>query len=141
MTPPEPALSVLIVDDDKSMRASLVDLLEAAGWLQQARRDGRLQSWSLDLIQGLPGQSLAGWREQLQQAIALQPPHLSVYDLIVRLAAAVFGAAKFGFLAICAVNPLGWALSALALYVTCRAVLFRACPNKTPPTREGAIPT
>ena len=65
----------------------------------------------------------------------------SVYDLIVRLAAAVFGAAKFGFLAICAVNPLGWALSALALYVTCRAVLFRACPNKTPPTREGVMPT
>ena len=59
------------------------DLLEAAGWLQQAQRSGRLQSWSLDLIQGLPGQSLAGWREQLEQAIALQPPHLSVYDLIV----------------------------------------------------------
>ncbi len=61
----------------------------------------------------------------------------SAYDLIVRLAAAVFGAARFGFLAICAVNPLGWALSALALYVTCRAVLFRACPSKTPSAREG----
>ncbi len=60
-----------------------VDLLEAAGWLQQAQRNGRLQSWSLDLIQGLPGQTLSGWREQLEQAIALQPPHLSVYDLIV----------------------------------------------------------
>ena len=59
------------------------DLLEAAGWLQQAQRSGRLGSWSLDLIQGLPGQTLAGWREQLHQAIALQPPHLSVYDLIV----------------------------------------------------------
>ena len=59
------------------------DLLEAAGWLQQAQRSGRLQSWSLDLIQGLPGQTLSGWREQLEQAIALQPPHLSVYDLIV----------------------------------------------------------
>ena len=59
------------------------DLLEAAGWLQQARRDGRLQSWSLDLIQGLPGQTLPAWQEQLEQAIALEPPHLSVYDLIV----------------------------------------------------------
>ena len=59
------------------------DLLEAAGWLQQAQRSGRLQSWSLDLIQGLPGQTLPGWREQLEQALALQPPHLSVYDLIV----------------------------------------------------------
>ncbi len=59
------------------------DLLEAAGWLQQAQRSGRLQSWSLDLIQGLPGQTVEGWREQLEQAIALEPPHLSVYDLIV----------------------------------------------------------
>ena len=41
------------------------DLLEAADWLQQAQRSGRLQSWSLDLIQGLPGQTLSGWREQL----------------------------------------------------------------------------
>jgi coproporphyrinogen III oxidase-like Fe-S oxidoreductase len=59
------------------------DLLEAAGWLRQAQANGRLQSWSLDLIQGLPGQNLAGWQEQLHQAIALRPPHLSVYDLIV----------------------------------------------------------
>ncbi|MBM5819366.1 MAG: radical SAM protein, partial [Cyanobacteria bacterium K_DeepCast_150m_m2_101] len=64
-------------------RHRCADLLEAAGWLQQAQRGGRLQSWSLDLIQGLPGQTLSGWQEQLEQAIALQPPHLSVYDLIV----------------------------------------------------------
>jgi oxygen-independent coproporphyrinogen-3 oxidase len=57
--------------------------LEAAGWLQQAQGSGRLASWSLDLIQGLPGQSREDWHGQLQQAIALQPPHLSVYDLIV----------------------------------------------------------
>ncbi|WP_071673834.1 sigma-54-dependent transcriptional regulator [Nioella nitratireducens] len=36
MTPPDTALSVLVVDDDKSMRASLVDLLEAAGWRTEA---------------------------------------------------------------------------------------------------------
>ena len=60
-----------------------VDLLEAAGWLRQAQRNGRLQSWSLDLIQAVPGQTLAGWQEQLAQAIALKPPHLSIYDLIV----------------------------------------------------------
>jgi putative MATE family efflux protein len=62
----------------------------------------------------------------------------SAYDLFVRLAAAIFGAARFGFRAICAVNPLGWALSALALYVTCRAVLFQACSRKAPSAREGA---
>ena len=57
------------------------DLLEAADWLAQSRRSGALNSWSLDLIQGLPGQDLGHWRGQLRQAIALAPPHLSVYDL------------------------------------------------------------
>ncbi len=59
------------------------DLLEAASWLQQARLHGDLRSWSLDLIQGLPQQDLAHWRGQLEQALALSPPHLSIYDLIV----------------------------------------------------------
>ena len=59
------------------------DLLQAAAWLAAARCRGELASWSLDLIQGLPGQDLAAWDAQLAQAIALGPPHLSVYDLIV----------------------------------------------------------
>ena len=59
------------------------DLLRAASWLYQARQGGDLASWSLDLIQGLPEQGLAAWRQQLAQAVALAPPHLSIYDLII----------------------------------------------------------
>jgi putative oxygen-independent coproporphyrinogen III oxidase len=59
------------------------DLLEAAAWLAEARRQGRLRSWSLDLIQGLPEQTLDHWGGQLEQALALAAPHLSIYDLIV----------------------------------------------------------
>ena len=59
------------------------DLLEAATWLQAARAQGQLVSWSLDLIQGLPGATAEQWQQQLDQALALDPPHLSVYDLIV----------------------------------------------------------
>ena len=59
------------------------DLLQASGWLADAQRRGQLASWSLDLIQGLPGMGLEAWRFQLQQAIAQAPPHLSVYDLII----------------------------------------------------------
>jgi oxygen-independent coproporphyrinogen-3 oxidase len=59
------------------------DLREAAGWLGRARRRGELASWSLDLIQGLPRQGLAHWDGQLAEAIALEPPHLSVYDLSI----------------------------------------------------------
>ncbi|MEB3266853.1 MAG: radical SAM family heme chaperone HemW [Cyanobacteriota bacterium] len=58
-------------------------VLEAADWLEGARRQGRLRSWSLDLLQGLPGQGPTAWLHQLQQALALEPPHVSVYDLII----------------------------------------------------------
>ena len=59
------------------------DLIEAASWLAQAQAQGELRSWSLDLIQALPGQQLEHWRSQLLQATALQPPHLSIYDLTI----------------------------------------------------------
>lgn len=68
---------------DLGRRHRRADLLEAAGWLRRAQSHGRLQSWSLDLIQALPGQDLPRWRAQLEQAIGLEPPHLSIYDLIV----------------------------------------------------------
>jgi putative oxygen-independent coproporphyrinogen III oxidase len=68
---------------DLGRRHRAADLLEAAGWLREAQRRGALRSWSLDLLQALPGQDPQRWREQLAQAIALEPPHLSIYDLIV----------------------------------------------------------
>jgi oxygen-independent coproporphyrinogen-3 oxidase len=64
-------------------RHSRADLLEAAAWLAEARQRGQLRSWSLDLIQGLPEQTLDNWGGQLDQALALEAPHLSIYDLIV----------------------------------------------------------
>ena len=59
------------------------DLLEACEWMDDAYRSGELSSWSLDLIQSLPGQTLAGWEHQLDRAIACGSPHISIYDLSV----------------------------------------------------------
>jgi oxygen-independent coproporphyrinogen-3 oxidase len=64
-------------------RHRLADLLQATAWLRRAEARAELASWSLDLIQSLPGQGLAHWQQQLEAAVAQQPPHLSVYDLIV----------------------------------------------------------
>jgi oxygen-independent coproporphyrinogen-3 oxidase len=38
---------------------------------------------SFDLIAGLPGQTLAGWQQNVDRALALQPEHLSFYLLEV----------------------------------------------------------
>jgi putative oxygen-independent coproporphyrinogen III oxidase len=40
-------------------------------------------NWSLDLMSGLPGQTLAMWRESLELAIEAGSTHLSVYDLTI----------------------------------------------------------
>ncbi|MDN5345509.1 MAG: hypothetical protein PWQ18_1623 [Clostridia bacterium] len=47
-----------------------------------ARRAG-FNNINLDLIFGLPGQTLASWRATLKEALALQPEHMAVYSLQV----------------------------------------------------------
>ena len=59
------------------------DVFEACHWMQRFLRDGRLRSWSLDLIRNLPNQNDGAWADVLSQAVELQPPHLSIYDLSV----------------------------------------------------------
>lgn len=48
-----------------------------------AARKAKLANLSLDLIYGLPGQTLAGWRDTVEHALALGPEHLSCYGLKV----------------------------------------------------------
>jgi oxygen-independent coproporphyrinogen-3 oxidase len=46
-------------------------------------RDAGFANVSFDLIAGLPGQTLAGWQHNIQQALDLVPEHLSFYLLEV----------------------------------------------------------
>lgn len=55
---------------------------QAIGAFQAARRAG-FTNISLDLMYGLPGQTVAGWRETLRTALALGPEHLSMYQLTI----------------------------------------------------------
>jgi putative oxygen-independent coproporphyrinogen III oxidase len=57
-----------------------VDLVQQAG----------ISNYSLDLISGLPTQTLEDWQASLGAAIALNPTHLSTYDLTLE-AGTVFG--------------------------------------------------
>ena len=47
-----------------------------------ARRAG-FSNLNIDLIYGIPGQTLAGWKETLTASVALQPEHVSLYALTV----------------------------------------------------------
>jgi len=57
-----------------------------ASCLARCRR--RVASMSLDLMFGVPGESLAAWQADLQQALEHQPDHLSLYALTLEKGAA-----------------------------------------------------
>lgn len=46
-------------------------------------RQVEVPDWSLDLISGLPTQTLEQWQESLTAAIQLAPTHISCYDLTI----------------------------------------------------------
>ena len=56
---------------------------EAIGAAVHLARGAGFESVSLDLIYGLPGQSLASWQRTLEHAIALETDHISCYALTV----------------------------------------------------------
>lgn len=66
---------------------------------EQARRSVRLareagfHTVSIDLIYGLPGQSPAEWRRDLEEAVRLAPDHISCYQLTIH-EATYFGRQK-----------------------------------------------
>jgi len=48
----------------------------------QRCREAGFRNISIDLMYGLPGETLDAWEEDLRQAIALHPEHISAYHLI-----------------------------------------------------------
>ena len=64
-----------LIDRDHSAS----DAQNAIGWA----RDAGFDNFSLDLMFGLPRQSVDGWEKSLHAAFALNVPHLSLYGLIV----------------------------------------------------------
>lgn len=53
--------------------------VQAVAWARKAK----FKNISLDLIYGLPGQTLESWRQTLEAALALEPEHISGYGLKV----------------------------------------------------------
>ena len=58
---------------------SLNDIFVAIDLINKAD----ISNFSLDLISGLPNQSLSQWQDSLNRAIAFFPKHISCYDLVL----------------------------------------------------------
>lgn len=55
------------------------DFMKAYTWAREAG----FTNINIDLIYGLPGQTLSAWQETLRKTLALKPEHLSMYSLKV----------------------------------------------------------
>lgn len=55
------------------------DIFRAVDWINKVN----FKNFNLDLISGLPHQTLEDWRVSLETAIKIDPSHLSCYDLVL----------------------------------------------------------
>jgi putative oxygen-independent coproporphyrinogen III oxidase len=58
---------------------SVMDILAAVELIHQVE----IPEFSLDLISGLPHQSLDQWQDSLDKAVGIAPTHISIYDLTI----------------------------------------------------------
>ncbi len=68
---------------------------------ENARKAG-FDNLNLDLIYGLPGQSLTSWKDSLEQALSLRPEHLSIYGLSLEAGTPLARDVEQGLLEACA---------------------------------------
>lgn len=55
------------------------EIFSAVDWIEKVG----ISNFSLDLISGLPNQILETWQDSLNSLCAINPPHVSIYDLII----------------------------------------------------------
>ncbi|WP_414577149.1 radical SAM family heme chaperone HemW [Anabaena sp. CCY 9402-a] len=58
---------------------SVADIFAAVELIHQTQ----IPEFSIDLISGLPHQSLDQWQDSLTKAVAINPTHISIYDLTI----------------------------------------------------------
>ncbi|MCF8010472.1 MAG: radical SAM family heme chaperone HemW [Clostridiales bacterium] len=63
-------------------------------------REAGLRNIGIDLIFGIPGQKLSAWRECLQKIVAMNPEHISAYNLQIEEGTPLYRSVQKGF-----VNP------------------------------------
>lgn len=77
------SLGVQSLDDAMLQRLGRIHNARQALEAFEACREAGIENVNIDLMYGLPGQSLAHWQETLCEAASLAPAHLSLYPLTI----------------------------------------------------------
>ena len=76
------SIGVQSFDDAKLAALGRVhDAAQARAAIEEAR--GAFDTFNLDLMYALPGQTLAAFEADLNEALSFEPPHLSIYQLTI----------------------------------------------------------
>ena len=76
------SLGVQALDDELLQRISRIHTEGQAEAAVRTVQDAGIRNVNLDLIYGLPGQTLPAWEDTLRKALELGPTHVSAYQLI-----------------------------------------------------------
>ena len=77
------SLGVQSADDDQLRAIGRIHTFAQVQEAVEEIRAGGIGNLSLDLIYGLPGQTMESWQDTLEKVAALEPQHLSCYGLKV----------------------------------------------------------
>lgn len=77
------SIGVQSMQNDKLKALGRIHGADEASYAAQQATEAGLNSFNLDLMHGLPGQSLDDALSDLKQIIALNPPHISWYQLTI----------------------------------------------------------
>lgn len=75
------SLGVQSAHDDELQMLGRVHTWQEAVYAVSAAKQAGFDNLSVDLIYGLPGQTLSRWEDTLARALTLEPQHLSLYAL------------------------------------------------------------
>src|SRR4029078_1016963 len=77
------SIGVQSFDDEELVALDRIHTADDARAGLPAARAAGFDNVNIDLIYGLPEQALAAWQRNLEQALALEPEHLSLYALTI----------------------------------------------------------
>ncbi len=75
------SMGVQSAQDEELQRIGRLHSFAQAGRAFRRAREAGFDNISLDLIYGLPGQTMASWQASVEALLALEPEHLSCYGL------------------------------------------------------------
>jgi oxygen-independent coproporphyrinogen-3 oxidase len=77
------SIGVQSFDPDELKRLERIHSVNEIYLTVERARQAKFENLSLDLMYGLPGQTVERWQDNLQKAINLQPEHISAYNLTI----------------------------------------------------------